>query len=1233
MSDLNSGATTIMSNWGPTSDFNDVQKLPNLPDHKFSILSWNIHDSVDRTEGAKINNEAFASILAGNSIFCLQETKGKFNHQDYRCYNSLRSGSRSGGICVGIHRALTGEFKEHNTESADFQAISIKFDAFEQLGRFTLINVYDSPEQGSFKARIKKLSTEPRPNTLEMLLDFYAKTENLGEIFLCGDFNARTASMNFETVSPVHEYHDSNLFQVQASSPTTSNRKSRDEVINARGKLLLDFLSSTNLSLLNGCMVGDILGEFTSLNYRGQSVVDYMATSGKMKNFINNFRVMDLTSLSDHKPCLCTFNHNIRLLSSDYLTDSLEDAPVRYNWKKEDQTQETQFHSAQTENEFQERISKLLETKCTTPNDVMKLNDEVVKIYKDLADTVVPKRTQHKANTRQGKKWWKGAKRHKMKPKSPWFDEECINTKLQLRKAVKLYGKTPTDPILRDSYYRIKRVYQNTKRVKKDKYVEELCNDIEAGHNINWSRFSKLKQANKDTSILDAYDMKNFCNFFKDLYSKPTLETAVINNLTSQMSIDKEKTSLNENLDATITLNELKGAVRRLKNGKAVAEDLIANEFVKTSNEPLLKGILHLFNQCLHLGVYPWSTSVVTPLHKKGDLYDPNNYRAIAVASNLGKLFASILLQRLLTFRQTYNPDTPNQLGFCKAAQTCDHIFTLSTCIEKYIKKFKDRLYTCFIDYAKAFDSVCREALLYKLWKMGIQGKFFRCIEYMYKNSKAKIKLLNKLSEEIDIACGTEQGHPLSPELFKCFIHQLSEDLNSIELEDIKVPRLNNERVTHLLWADDLVLLACDPASLQKMLDILVSYCVEWGLTVNLSKTAVMVFNRSGRLLEESKHFTFGDIKIPSTRDYCYLGITFNLTGSLKATQVKLKQKAMRGYFSLKKVIDMRCMRKNTIHKLFDILIVPIASYGCQVWLPETWYFKDQLANPIPSLQAIAKDPLEILQLSVLKWTMGVHKKTSNSAVWGDAGRYPIAIELSKQVFNYLERLEALDRQDSNLLARHAFCEQKYLNLSWYKNLQGIRVGLLRESSKISLSPTAIRTALRSKFQEAWESHRLKNKKLSFYNSIKTEFDTEPYLSLNMPYNEMKHLARLRTSSHRFNIESGRYATNRHSILSRICRNCSCDDWHTVELMAELPMFNPIVEDELHILRTCTLYEDLRQRLSDEAKSFIFSDPGYLFRSNLLIKEIARFLKKIDQRRFPKINSNTASTEDIRLAQ
>ena len=83
------------------------------------------------------------------------------------------------------------------------------------------------------------------------------------------------------------------------------------------------------------------------------------------------------------------------------------------------------------------------------------------------------------------------------------------------------------------------------------------------------------------------------------------------------MNVKKEAIRFNENLDALITLNELTVVITRLKNGKAFVEDLISIEFLKSSNEPLLKGIRHLFNQCLQLGLNPWSTSLVTPLHEK----------------------------------------------------------------------------------------------------------------------------------------------------------------------------------------------------------------------------------------------------------------------------------------------------------------------------------------------------------------------------------------------------------------------------------------------------------------------------------------------------------------------------------------------------------------------------------------------------------------------------------------
>ena len=276
-----------------------------------------------------------------------------------------------------------------------------------------------------------------------------------------------------------------------------------------------------------------------------------------------------------------------------------------------------------------------------------------------------------------------------------------------------------------------------------------------------------------------------------------------------------------DTINEEITSDELTLCIKMLKKGKAVAEDLIPNEFLKASTGNMLSAVLNLFNQCLNQGVYPWTTSLVTPLHKKGCVYDPNNYRAIAVASNLGKAFFSILLQRLISFRRSTHPDADNQLGFCQGAQTADHIFTLTTCIEKYVTKGRKRIYSCFVDYAKAFDSVCREALLYKLWKMGVQGRFFDCIQCMNTNSTTKVKLLNKLSDKIDIICGTEHGHPMSPELFKSFIHQLSLDLNA--LVNINVPLLNSNRITHLLSADDLVFLALDGAGLQAMLDVFLS--------------------------------------------------------------------------------------------------------------------------------------------------------------------------------------------------------------------------------------------------------------------------------------------------------------------------------------------------------------------------------------------------------------------------
>ena len=94
--------------------------------------------------------------------------------------------------------------------------------------------------------------------------------------------------------------------------------------------------------------------------------------------------------------------------------------------------------------------------------------------------------------------------------------------------------------------------------------------------------------------------------------------------------------------------------------------------------------------------------------------------------------------------------------------------------------------------------------------------------------------------------------------------------------------------ISHLFWADDLVLISRTASGLQKLLDVLHGFSSEWDLTVNTTKTAVMVFNHSGRKLKESEQFLYGSEVVPSTKHYQYLGMVFSLNGSTKAAQQQL---------------------------------------------------------------------------------------------------------------------------------------------------------------------------------------------------------------------------------------------------------------------------------------------------------------------------------------------------------
>ena len=76
----------------------------------------------------------------------------------------------------------------------------------------------------------------------------------------------------------------------------------------------------------------------------------------------------------------------------------------------------------------------------------------------------------------------------------------------------------------------------------------------------------------------------------------------------------------------------------------------------------------------------------------------------------IGKLFESILNNRLSFENEVCNENDPYQAGFKSHSRTTDNMFLLCAIIDKQ-RCLPKPLYTCFVDFIKAFEYIDRTAL------------------------------------------------------------------------------------------------------------------------------------------------------------------------------------------------------------------------------------------------------------------------------------------------------------------------------------------------------------------------------------------------------------------------------------------------------------------------------------------------------------------------------------------
>ena len=88
---------------------------------------------------------------------------------------------------------------------------------------------------------------------------------------------------------------------------------------------------------------------------------------------------------------------------------------------------------------------------------------------------------------------------------------------------------------------------------------------------------------------------------------------------------------------------------------------------------------------------------------------------------------------------------------------------------------------------------------------------------------------------------GVAQGCSLSPYYFQYSLMIL---LKEVEQAELGIQLNSGKAVGGMLFADDFVGVSDSKESLQKLIDVVYSYCSKWRLRANVIKSAVMVFSK-----------------------------------------------------------------------------------------------------------------------------------------------------------------------------------------------------------------------------------------------------------------------------------------------------------------------------------------------------------------------------------------------------
>ena len=446
----------------------------------------------------------------------------------------------------------------------------------------------------------------------------------------------------------------------------------------------------------------------------------------------------------------------------------------------------------------------------------------------------------------------------------PYWTPELTILCNRMRKARRAYLMRNTDP-RKAIMVETKMQFDEERKKTCDNFILDKTKNLNTAEALLfWKQFNRLFKKKADSGVDPLLDdegsiitnvkdieTKLFSAFFESRHilvgNFDDMFYEITNSMYDNIKLSNyeigNQNEIQQKLNAKITMKEIKWAIKNTKAcNKSVDNYNIHPKMLHCFGQRTLKLLQNLFNSCMDKGEWVWNTAKIIFLKNGKSSYAvPGSYRPISISSYIGKLLEKILAARITAFLEANGILDPNQEGFTPNRNTIRYLNRLHLGIKSDLQS-NSAVIGLFIDFEKAFDSVWKKGLLFKMFKLHINGKVLRIIGNFLHRRKVQLDINGEVGEMRNSnEYGLPQGSALSPVLFKIYLLDFLQEFE--KRTDIQIYKFADDG-TVKVKGDNLG--ECTN-SLQSVLGSILDWTNRWRMVVNcdVNKTEYIIFGKA----------------------------------------------------------------------------------------------------------------------------------------------------------------------------------------------------------------------------------------------------------------------------------------------------------------------------------------------------------------------------------------------------